>query len=330
MFDKDILEFDNQMLHCEVAFEQACFEQSLNLRKIQNKIVLENADTESADLIDLYVSEAKESGEKKKNIFIRLIDSIKKFIMKIINKLTGNKFVPKEDKKVPGNPKELMQKGRELINKAKMILSSPKGRDVAKKAAIGTAAVGTTAFVIKAANQGPTLKEIHAFMKETGATLDGAKAVLNRSDTLDEEKAVAQAYINEYGKIASRLGKVMNAIMGKSDLDARSTLDKDIEAEKGPDTLNGLTTAELKAKRDELKQRIETEKKNISLGKQAGRAISGKADKSGYTANKNAAYTSDTKAEIQRLQALVDRCNFLLQKSGERDGHNAFASTHIS
>lgn len=328
MFDKDILEFDNQMLHCEVAFEQACFEQSLNLRKIQNKIVLENADTESADLIDLYVSEAKESGEKKKNIFIRLIDSIKKFIMKIINKLTGNKFVPKEDKKVPGNPKELMQKGRELINKAKMILSSPKGQDVAKKAAIGTAAVGTTAFIIKAANQGPTLKEIHAFMKETGATLDGAKAVLNRSDTLDEEKAVAQAYINEYGKIASRLGKVMNAIMGKGDLDTRSTLDKNIEAEKGPDTLNGLTTAELKDKRASLLAEIKKEQETFSLGNKAKRAGASSKDKSGYAGTYGKAYTGDAAAYIKHLQNQVARCDELLQKSAVRDAHNAFNDRH--
>ena len=327
MFDKDIREFDNQMLHCEVAFEQACFEQSLNLRKIQNKIILENADTESTDLINLYMAEAKESGEKKKNIFLRLIDTIKKFIMKIINKLTGGKFEAKEDKKVPGNPKELMKKGRELLTKAMAVLKSPKAVSAKKIAAAGIATGATSVFVIKKASAAPTLKEIRAFMQESNEKLATARNILDDPSCIEEERLLARQYISEFGKITSRLGKISSAIMKGTELSSDSKLEKENHAE-GKDYA-GMSVSQLKEKLENLKFLKSEEERIIGFKAKAKQAIASSKDKTPYTGAYTAKRRELAKQRIAEYDAQIKHVNELIANAGSTDAINDEKFQHI-
>ena len=321
MFDKEILEYENQLLHDEVAFEQACFEQSLNLRRIKNKLILENAVMESTEVTDLYLAEAKESGEKKQGILSRLITTIKNFIKKIINKITGGKFEAKQDKKLPENPNELMKYGRELMNKARVALTSPTAKKVAKTAGIATATAGAVAgggFLLVKSKQGPTLAEIRKFMDETNNRLAACQEIVDGKTVGNVE--LAQEYIKEFGNITSRLSKITNAIMGKGDLETRSQ--EDIKASQdGKARLNGMTTEDLKKKHDELTAEIAELKSHKSFSTKYNQAKASAKDKSGYTGSYIKGRREADAARLAKLEDQLSQVKDLLTISARRDSH---------
>ena len=320
MFDKEILEYENQLLHDEVDFEQACYEQTLNLRRIKNKLVFEDAIMESADVEELYLAEAKETKNKKQGIISRLIDTIKNFIKKIINKITGGKFEAKADKKVPGNPQELIKYGRQLMMKAKTALTSPTAAKIGKAAGItagAAAATGGTLFVISKAKQGPTLKEIREFMNDSTRQLNACQQIVNGNYVGNADNA--QAYINEFGTITSRLSKIMNAIMSGGELDTRSKDDIRL-AEDGKSRLNGMTTEELKKKYNQISEEIDIiTKRSKSLSVKYKQMKSAHADKSGYTGTYIGTRREADAERLAKLQNQLTQVKSLLAASATRD-----------
>lgn len=324
MFDKEILEYENQLLHDEVAFEQACFEQSLNLRRIQNKLILENAVMESTEVTDLYLAEAKESGEKKQGILTRLINTIRNFIGKILKKITGGKIDITTDKKVPEDPYKLMKYGRELMNKAKTALKSTNGTKVAIGAGIGAAAVG--GFMIKKGMAGNTLKDITSYLKETDHILEVSRDIVSGAVVGDVE--AAQKYISEYGKINQRLGKVVSALKAGERVSGATAENPYAGKDDGLVRYNGLTTEKLKKLLDGVNDELAEIASGQTLDKKLKRARAASKDKTTFTKG----YVEQMKVEIANYKKNLEddkaTLTALLNDQGKRQAHADFVMLH--
>lgn len=324
MFDKEILEYENQLLHDEVAFEQACFEQSLNLRRIQNKLILENAVMESAEVTDLYLVEAKESGEKKQGLLTRLINTIRNFIGKILKKITGGKIDITTDKKVPEDPYKLMKYGRELMNKAKTALKSTNGTKVAIGAGIGAVAAG--GFMIKKGMAGNTLKDITSYLKETDHILEVSRDIVSGAVVGDVE--AAQKYISEYGKINQRLGKVVAALKAGERVSGATAENPYAGKDDGLVRYNGLTTEKLNKLLDDTQKELDDIAAGNTFRRRLARARSASKDKSKF----NLGYQEQLKVEIANYKKYLEEdketLQNLLRDQGKRQAHADFVMLH--
>ena len=258
MKDMTILEFENRMTHFDVAYEQACIEHDLNLRRIHNKMVLENAIMEEAT--ELYLAEAEETSGKKKNIFVRMIEAIQKFVRNLISKITGKPLeeTPKEDIILEQNPKSLIQYGKDLEKKIAECLSGHKDAALNVGLAVaGTAAAGK--YILKKTTAGDVVRSIQEYMKTVNDNLEKYKEQIRTSEGLGHEASdKAKKYVQEYSSVMSRLGLVVSSILGvNKDPDYQAIRDKhagDING-KTSEQLNKELT-DLKSKRAKLHEQV--------------------------------------------------------------------------
>lgn len=318
MKDMTILEFENRMMHFDVAYEQACIEHDLNLRRIHNKMVLENAIMEEAT--ELYLAEAEETSGKKKNIFVRMIEAIQKFVRNLISKITGKPLeeAPKEDIKLEHNPKALMQRGKDLAKQITQCLTGHKGvvAGVAAGAAVATAAGN---FILKASTAGDTIRAIREYMGTVDDDLNRFKEQIEEGEKAGKNMDDAKKYVKEYSGIMSRLGTVVSCILG-TNTDPKY---HDIRDKHASD-VGGMTREQIAETLNNLKQKRNTLRSQNGIVKSAIRGISNLGNNSSYSKAYNAAGRAQVNHEIAKLDKEIKKFEGMLATSGQKAGkHNA-------
>lgn len=318
MKDMTILEFENQMTHFDVAYEQACIEHDLNLRRIHNKMVLENAIMEEAT--ELYLAEAEETSGKKKNIFVRMIEAIQKFVRNLISKITGKPLeeAPKEDIKLDHNPKALMQRGKDLAKQITQCLSGHKGvvAGVAAGAAVATAAGN---FILKASTASDTIRSIREYMGTVDDDLNRFKEQIKEGEEAGKNMDEAKKYVKEYSGIMSRLGTVVSCILGtNTDPNYQNIRDKHAS------DVNGMSYEQIANTLNNLKQRRKALHSQNGIVKSAIRGISNFGNNDSYSKAYNAAGRAQVNHEIAKLDKEIKKYEGMLATSGQKAGkHNA-------
>lgn len=318
MKDMTILEFENQMTHFDVAYEQACIEHDLNLRRIHNKMVLENAIMEEAT--ELYLAEAEETSGKKKNIFVRMIEAIQKFVRNLISKITGKPLeeAPKEDIKLDQNPKTLMRRGKDLAKQITQCLTGHKGvvAGVAAGAAVATAAGN---FILKASTAGDTIRAIREYMGTVDDDLNRFKEQIEEGEKAGKNMDDAKKYVKEYSGIMSRLGTVVSCILG-TNTDPKY---QDIRDKHASD-VGGMTREQIAETLNNLKQKRNALRSQNGIVKSAIRGISNLGNNSSYSKAYNAAGRAQVNHEIAKLDKEIKKFEGMLATSGQKAGkHNA-------
>ena len=314
MKDMTILEFENQMTHFDVAYEQACIEHDLNLRRIHNKMVLENAIMEEAT--ELYLAEAEETSGKKKNIFVRMIEAIQKFVRNLISKITGKPLeeAPKEDIKLEHNPKALMQRGKDLAKQITQCLTGHKGvvAGVAAGAAVATAAGN---FILKASTAGDTIRSIREYMGTVDDDLNRFKEQIEEGEKAGKNMDDAKKYVKEYSGIMSRLGTVVSCILGtNTDPNYQNIRDKHAS------DVNGMSREQIVETLNNLKQRRKALSSQNGVVKSAIRGIANLGNNSNYSKAYNAAGRAQVKHEIEKLDKEIKKYEGMLTTSGRKAG----------
>nr|DAG23051.1 MAG TPA: hypothetical protein [Caudoviricetes sp.] len=314
MKDMTILEFENQMTHFDVAYEQACIEHDLNLRRIHNKMVLENAIMEEAT--ELYLAEAEETSGKKKNIFVRMIEAIQKFVRNLISKITGKPLeeAPKEDIKLEQNPKTLMQRGKDLAKQITQCLTGHKGvvAGVAAGAAVATAAGN---FILKASTAGDTIRSIREYMGTVDDDLNRFKEQIEEGEKAGKNMDEAKKYVKEYSGIMSRLGTVVSCILGtNTDPNYQNIRDKHAS------DVGGMTRDQIAETLNNLKQKRRALSSQNGIVKSAIRGISNFGNNSNYSKAYNAAGRAQVKHEIDKLDKEIKKYEGMLKDSGRKAG----------
>lgn len=314
MKDMTILEFENQMTHFDVAYEQACIEHDLNLRRIHNKMVLENAIMEEAT--ELYLAEAEETSGKKKNIFVRMIEAIQKFVRNLISKITGKPLeeAPKEDIKLDQNPKTLMQRGKDLAKQITQCLTGHKGvvAGVAAGAAVATAAGN---FILKASTAGDTIRSIREYMGTVDDDLNRFKEQIEEGEKAGKNMDEAKKYVKEYSGIMSRLGTVVSCILGtNTDPNYKNIRDKHAS------DVGGMTREQIAETLNNLKQKRKALSSQNGIVKSAIRGISNLGNNSNYSKAYNAAGRAQVKHEIDKLDKEIKKYEGMLKDSGRKAG----------
>lgn len=314
MKDMTILEFENQMTHFDVAYEQACIEHDLNLRRIHNKMVLENAIMEEAT--ELYLAEAEETSGKKKNIFVRMIEAIQKFVRNLISKITGKPLeeAPKEDIKLEHNPKALMQRGKDLAKQITQCLTGHKGvvAGVAAGAAVATAAGN---FILKASTAGDTIRSIREYMGTVDDDLNRFKEQIKEGEEAGKNMDEAKKYVKEYSGIMSRLGTVVSCILG-TNTDPNYQNIRDHHAS----DVGGMTREQIVETLNNLKQQRNSLRSQNGAVKSAVRAISNLGKNSNYSKAYDAAGRAQVKHKIAKLDAQIKKLEGMLTTSGRKAG----------
>jgi hypothetical protein len=314
MTDMTILEFENRMTHFDVAYEQACIEHDLNLRRIHNKMVLENAIMEEAT--ELYLAEAEETTGKKKNIFVRMIEAIQKFVRNLISKITGKPLeeAPKEDIKLEHNPKALMQRGKDLAKQITQCLTGHKGvvAGVAAGAAVATAAGN---FILKASTAGDTIRAIREYMGTVDDDLNRFKEQIEEGEKAGKNMDDAKKYVKEYSGIMSRLGTVVSCILG-TNTDPNY---QNIRDEHASD-VGGMTRKQIVETLNNLKQQRKALSSQNGFVKSAIRGISNLGNNSNYSKAYNAAGRAQVKHKIAKLDAQIKKLEGMLTTSGQKAG----------
>lgn len=312
MKDMTILEFENRMTHFSVAYDQACVEHDLNLRRIHNKMVLENAIMEEAT--ELYLAEAEETSGKKKNIFVRMIEAIQKFVRNLISKITGKPLeeAPKEDIKLEHNPKALMQRGKDLAKRITQCLTGHKGvvAGVATGAAVATAAGN---FILKASTAGDTIRAIREYMGTVDDDLNRFKEQIKEGEEAGKNMDEAKKYVKEYSGIMSRLGTVVSCILGtNTDPNYQNIRDKHAS------DVNGMSREQITETLNNLKQRRKALNSQNGIVKGAIRSISNFGNNSSYSKAYNAAGRAQVKHEIDKLDKEIKKYEGMLATSGRK------------
>lgn len=314
MTDMTILEFENRMMHFDVAYEQACIEHDLNLRRIHNKMVLENAIMEEAT--ELYLAEAEETTGKKKNIFVRMIEAIQKFVRNLISKITGKPLeeAPKEDIKLEHNPKALMQRGKDLAKQITQCLTGHKGvvAGVAAGAAVATAAGN---FILKASTAGDTIRAIREYMGTVDDDLNRFKEQIEEGEKAGKNMDDAKKYVKEYSGIMSRLGTVVSCILGtNTDPKYQDALDKHAS------DVGGMTREQIVETLNNLKQQRNSLHRQNGVVRSAIRSVSNLGNNSNYSKAYNAAGRAQVKHKIAKLDAQIKKYEGMLTTSGQKAG----------
>ena len=312
MKDMTILEFENQMTHFDVAYGQACIEHDLNLRRIHNKMVLENAIMEEAT--ELYLAEAEETSGKKKNIFVRMIEAIQKFVRNLISKITGKPLeeAPKEDIKLEHNPKALMRRGKDLAKQITQCLTGHKGAvaGVAAGAAVATAAGN---FILKASTAGDTIRSIREYMGTVDDDLNRFKEQIEEGEKAGKNMDDAKKYVKEYSGIMSRLGTVVSCILGtNTDPNYQNIRDKHAS------DVGGMTREQITETLNNLKQKRKALSSQNGIVKSAIRGISNLGNDSSYSKAYNAAGRAQVKHEIDKLDKEIKKYEGMLATSGRK------------
>lgn len=318
MKDMTILEFENQMTHFDVAYEQACIEHDLNLRRIHNKMVLENAIMEEAT--ELYLAEAEETSGKKKNIFVRMIEAIQKFVRNLISKITGKPLeeAPKEDIKLEHNPKALMQRGKDLAKQITQCLTGHKGvvAGVAAGAAVATAAGN---FILKASTAGDTIRSIREYMGTVDDDLNRFKEQIEEGEKAGKNMDEAKKYVKEYSGIMSRLGTVVSCILG-TNTDPKYQNIRDQHA----GDVGGMTREQIVETLNNLKEQRNSLRSQNGVVRSAIRSVSSLGKNSKYSKAYNAAGRAQVNHEIAKLDKEIKKYEGMLATSGQKAGkHNA-------
>lgn len=314
MKDMAILEFENQMTHFDVAYEQACIEHDLNLRRIHNKMVLENAIMEEAT--ELYLAEAEETSGKKKNIFVRMIEAIQKFVRNLISKITGKPLeeAPKEDIKLDQNPKTLMQRGKDLAKQITQCLAGHKTTALNVGLAVaGTAAAGK--FILKATTAGDTIRSIREYMGTVDDDLNRFKEQIKEGEEAGKNMDEAKKYVKEYSGIMSRLGTVVSCILG-TNTDPKYQQIRDNHAS----DVKGMTREQIAETLNNLKQRRNALRSQNGIVKSTIRGIANLGNNSNYSKAYNAAGRDQVKHEIAKLDKEIKKYEAMLTVSGQKAG----------
>lgn len=93
------LALDIEMLQCESALSAISIESEANAKRAELKVMCENGTYD--DLFELYREASAEASDKKKNIFVRMIEAIGNFINSVVSKIgelfNKHKLTPEEE-----------------------------------------------------------------------------------------------------------------------------------------------------------------------------------------------------------------------------------------
>lgn len=93
------LALDIEMLQCESALSAISIESEANAKRAELKVMCENGTYD--DLFELYREASEEASDKKKNIFVRMIEGISNFINSVVGKIgelfNKHKLTPEDE-----------------------------------------------------------------------------------------------------------------------------------------------------------------------------------------------------------------------------------------
>ena len=195
------LALDIEMLQCESALSAISIESEANAKRAELKVMCENGTYD--DLFELYREASGEASDKKKNIFVRMIEAIVNFVRNLTDKITKLFKKAPEDKdtqiEVPytKDTPNAVQKAANTIGGVidRALHGSINVPDVAKLGAAVVTAIGVPGGVLLGINKWKKAKLENSEIKEQEAKAKAARSTTTKGQA-EEDCNIMQKAIN--------------------------------------------------------------------------------------------------------------------------------------
>lgn len=195
------LALDIEMLQCESALSAISIESEANAKRAELKVMCENGTYD--DLFELYREASAEASDKKKNIFVRMIEAIVNFVRNLTDRITKLFKKAPEDKdtqiEVPytKDTPNAVQKAANTIGGVidRALHGSINVPDVAKLGAAVVTAIGVPGGVLLGINKWKKAKLENSEIKEQEAKAKAARSTTTKGQA-EEDCNIMQKAIN--------------------------------------------------------------------------------------------------------------------------------------